>query len=132
MQVRVKEGLQGGVRIYAGITFYGDEWRNIKDPKEIELLKASTDSLEYRNKAEEVKDKIVERVKEVIKPKEEKTEGIYTEKQLNEMEFRDIRAIGIKMGNELGIKDRSKFTDRNKTKLIAEILKIQEERKEEK
>ena len=46
------------------------------------------------------------------------------------MSFFEVKEIGSIIGRKLGIKDKSKFTDRSKDKLIEEIMKIQEEKKD--
>lgn len=125
VQVRVREGHQSLVRTYSGVSFYRDTWREIKDKRLIERLK-EFDVLEFRGKSKEIIETVADTVKDTVNEivndvtekivgEEKEGEEIWTEEKLNKLEFRELKAVGATFNT----------TDRSKTQLIKEILKIQ-------
>jgi len=126
VEVRIKEGkINLPVNQYRGYLFRPGKWLNILNKEDIEFFK--------NNSLFEIKG-VKEKVKEIVKPKTEKKEEVekikYSKEELEQMSFFEVKEIGSIIGRKLGIKDKSKFTDRSKDKLIEEIMKIQEEKKD--
>ena len=129
VEIRVREEMMNlPANQYRGYLFRAGKYLNIGDKGDIEYFKAHPELFEIKG----MKEKIKEAVGMKEKIKEEKQNPEYPEEELEKMSFFEVKEIGTKIGRRLGIKNRSKYTDRDKGKLIKEIMKLQEEEKNRK